>query len=225
MAHYVHDENHNRIAAYSAEEVLSVLAQAIEDGDLDHITADAAFITRLKSIADGKTYFVAFLTQAEYNALVQADELEENTLYYITDDTTISDFQDAIAALQASTSASILSLQQDVGGLQRYINGLGVPVAVTEDQGIHKAEVTETGLYACIVANENNTVNYSLMMSVYDLSQGFTFVRMPVTVLSPNDTVIEVGARGNTSNAVIYCTTSGFHLAACHLIVPYRSAQ
>jgi len=224
MVHYVHDENHNRILAYSAEEVLSVLAQAIEDGDLDNITADSAFITRLKSIADGNTYFVAFLTQAEYNALVQAEKLAENTLYYITDDTTISDIENAIAQLQASTSADILQLQSNVGDLQNYVNNLGSPIAITEYQGIHKADITKEGLYACIVSDENNTVNYTLMVSIHNLSQGYTFARMPVTVSSPNDTVIEVNFMSGYGN-YLFCTTNGFYLSDCRLIVPYRSAQ
>lgn len=226
MANYVHDEHKNRIPAYSAEEFLNLLAQVIEDGDLDNVTAENAFITRLKSIANGNTYFFSVLTQAEYNALVQADELEDNTIYIISDDSTVSDLQAAIEELQESTGASISALNSSVAGLQSYVNGLGVSIPVIEDQqtGNKIAILTNEGLYACTVSKENSTSKYTLMLSIFDLSQGYTFARMPVTVSSPNDTVIEVNYMSGYGNFV-FCATSDFELVDCRLIVPYKAAE
>lgn len=89
MKHYVIDENNNKIEAYDKEEVLSVLKQAIDDGTLENIVADAAFVTKLKCCVNGATYSEAFLTQAQYNELEANNELIPNCIYNIIDDTTI----------------------------------------------------------------------------------------------------------------------------------------
>lgn len=91
MPYYVLDENNNRQEAYTKEEILSVLAQAIQDGTLANISKDAGFITKLKCACTGITIKEAFITQEQYNALEAAGTLEPNTLYTIIDDTTCED--------------------------------------------------------------------------------------------------------------------------------------
>lgn len=85
---YVLDENNNKVEAYDKEGVLAVLAQAIADGSLENIVADAAFINKVRCCVSGSTYNIAFVTQAKYNELVIAGELLKDTFYYILDDTT-----------------------------------------------------------------------------------------------------------------------------------------
>lgn len=85
---YVLDENNNKVEAYDKEGVLTVLAQAIADGTLENIVADAAFINKVRCCVSGSTYNIAFVTQAKYNELVNTGELLKDTFYYILDDTT-----------------------------------------------------------------------------------------------------------------------------------------
>lgn len=94
--YYVLDENNNKIEAYSKQEVLAVLAQAIADGSLDNITADSAFINKLKCCVGGDTFNIAFITQAKYNELAASNLLKENTYYYITDDETAENIDEAL---------------------------------------------------------------------------------------------------------------------------------
>ena len=216
MAHYVHDENHNRILAYSAEEVLSVLAQAIEDGDLDNITADAAFITRLKSILDGKTYFVAFLTQSEYNALVQADELEENTIYYITDDSTLDDLQTAFATFQERASADILQLQSN---FQNLVGLLGSPVPIYNDKPYvgPYAWVQSTGLYAVdiYVPITGGGFYISVLISIDDFNKE---IRSGIII---DGVSIEIEFNANDGIHLIDYSALGPYISSCRLVVPY----
>ena len=83
MSYFVLDENNNRVEAYSKEEVLSVLAQAIANGSLSGITADAGFVSKIKCCVDGGTFKIAFITQAKYNELVASNQLVSNCFYYI----------------------------------------------------------------------------------------------------------------------------------------------
>lgn len=86
MAFYVIDDNKNKAESYSKEQFLAVLQQAIDDGDLESIDADSAFVSKIKSIVDGATYKIGFCTQAEYNALEALGQVEANAYYIILDD-------------------------------------------------------------------------------------------------------------------------------------------
>lgn len=106
MAFYVLDENNNKVEAYDKEGVLAVLAQAIEDGSLDNITSNSAFISKIKCCVNGVSNNIAFITQAKYNELEAKGELRENTYYYITDDTTAEDINAALEELNAAITAA-----------------------------------------------------------------------------------------------------------------------
>jgi hypothetical protein len=104
MAYYVLDENKNKVEAYDKEGVLALLEQAIEDGDLSHIEADSAFVSKIKSLINGTTHHIEFVTQAQFNQLENDDELVPNTYYFITDDTTAEDLEDAVNGILDGTT-------------------------------------------------------------------------------------------------------------------------
>ena len=96
---YVLDENNNKVEAYDKEGVLALLEQAIADGSLANVVADAAFVTKLKCCVTGQTNRVAFTTQANYNALAAEGGVLENCYYFIVDDTTAEDIDTALEEL------------------------------------------------------------------------------------------------------------------------------
>lgn len=98
--HFVLDENHNLIDAYSAQEVLSVLEQAIADGSLADVVAGQAIIDKLKCCVSGDTHQVAFITQAKYNELKASGSLVEGGAYFITDDDTVDVINATVQSLQ-----------------------------------------------------------------------------------------------------------------------------
>ena len=114
MAFYVLDENNNKVEAYDKEGVLAVLAQAIEDGSLDNITSDSAFISKIKCCVNGVSNNIAFITQAKYNELEANGELRENTYYYITDDTTCEDINAALEELNERITAADYSAVKSI---------------------------------------------------------------------------------------------------------------
>lgn len=99
MTFYVLDENNNKVEAFDKEGVLAVLAQAIADGSLENIVADAAFVSKLKCCVNGITNNVAFVTQNKYNQLDAAGQLVENTYYFITDDSTCDEIDNVLQGL------------------------------------------------------------------------------------------------------------------------------
>ncbi len=114
---FVHDENHNRIEALSKEEIYALLNEAIQEGQLPVLDQDTAFVTMIKSIIDGKAYKIGFCTQAVYNQLEAAEQLEADCLYIITDDASYEELEQAISDLQDETA----SLESDIGLLQTRV--------------------------------------------------------------------------------------------------------
>lgn len=110
MAFYVLDDHNNRVLAFDQEGILAVLQQAIADQSLENINPDSAVASRLRSIINGTAHHIEFVTQAQYNDLEQAGQLIEGCYYFITDDETAENFEDAIEALQTAVEALTASL-------------------------------------------------------------------------------------------------------------------
>lgn len=87
--YYVKDKNGNQQEAYTKEEIMAVLQQAIADGSLSGVDAQSAFVSKLKCCVDGGTFKQAFITEAKYNELKANKQLQENTIYNILDDNTL----------------------------------------------------------------------------------------------------------------------------------------
>lgn len=120
MAFYVIDDKNNKHEAYTKEEFLSLLEQIIEDESLAGVTAESGFITKFLNKVDGNTYGIAFCTQAEYNEMEQGGTLENNVIYYITDDDTFEALQELVEGLQENVE----QLDDDVTTLDGKVDGL-----------------------------------------------------------------------------------------------------
>lgn len=94
--YYVIDDDKNLKEALDKEGVFALLEKAIEDGTLENIVKDSAFVSKLKCCVSGQTNKVAFVSQAKYNELQEGGLLEANALYFITDDTSCEDFETTI---------------------------------------------------------------------------------------------------------------------------------
>ncbi len=91
MKHIFDDSDKNKYEAYTKEEVLEVIQEAISSGELpEEING---LVLTFKNPIDNLGYKIAFCTQAKYNELEAAETLEANCIYYITDDKTYEDFE------------------------------------------------------------------------------------------------------------------------------------
>lgn len=94
MKHIFDDADKNKYAAYTKQEVLAVIQEAISTGELpEEING---LVLTFKNPIDNLGYKIAFCTQAKYNELKATQQLEQNCLYYIIDDTTLDDINGAI---------------------------------------------------------------------------------------------------------------------------------
>lgn len=119
--HYVIDEKGNRVEGLSKEEILAVMQQAIDNKSLEGIEADSAFVSKLKCCVGGDTVQMAFITQAKYNELFNNDQLNLNTLYFITDDTTEEILESNIDLLATEMDAT----NETLGDFDERLNNLG----------------------------------------------------------------------------------------------------
>lgn len=99
MKHIIDDADKNKYEAYTKQEVLEVIQEAISSGELPE-ELNGLVIT-LKNPIDNNGYKIAFCTQAKYNELKAGGLLEVNCYYFITDDTTADDLNDAIDGLDS----------------------------------------------------------------------------------------------------------------------------
>lgn len=162
MSFYVLDENNNRYEALDKEGVLAVLDQAIKDGTINNIVADAAFISKLKCCVTGGTNNVAFVTQQKYNELKAANQLRENTLYYITDDPTAEELDAILQALSNSVSQLLINCSNNTNNINRLLPTIPELLPINSDNTV---DLKKSGLYAIEYLNSTETMSFTVMLS------------------------------------------------------------
>lgn len=127
--HYVLDEKGNKVESLSKEEILAVMQQAIDNGNLENIDAGSAFVSKLKCCVGGNTFGMAFVTQAKYNELKTNGQLIEDSLYFITDDTTAGNIEENIDAF----NKELKGFEETIAGYQKELDER---VKITNKNGV-----------------------------------------------------------------------------------------
>lgn len=153
MKFYVLDENNNKVEAFDKEGTLAVLQQAINDGTLENIVADAAFVSKLKCCVSGDTHNMAFVTQAKYNELVETNGLLENTYYWITDDSTCEDLDNILEELTEAVNGLINAINKVP---QRELIVSNIEIAGGTESSTVIAENLKEGWYEVNVKSTGN---------------------------------------------------------------------
>jgi len=100
MKHIIDDLDKNKYEAYTKVETLAAIQEAISSGELpEEING---LVLTFKNPVDNQAYKIAFCTQAKYNELEAGGDLEENCIYYITDDTTLDDLNTTLDEIQST---------------------------------------------------------------------------------------------------------------------------
>ena len=136
MKHIIDDADKNKYEAYTKEEVLEVIQEAISSGELpEEING---LVLTFKNPVYNQAYKIAFCTQAKYNELVAGGLIEENCYYFITDDTSYDDLENAIATLQSGVNQhtnDIEDIKEDISDINDDITSLDGRIDTLE--GIH----------------------------------------------------------------------------------------
>ena len=93
--------------ALTKEQTLAAIAQAMQTGEVKNV--DAGFITRVKEQNADDTIFFWLGTTAEYNAIPEADRLE-NCLYIKTDDTFETDVVKTLLEFEETLNDNIAKI-------------------------------------------------------------------------------------------------------------------
>jgi hypothetical protein len=176
---YVLDEHHNLIEAYDKEGVLAVLSQAIKDGSLSGITADSAFVSKVKCCVTGGTNKVAFVTQAKYNELLASGSLLANCMYYITDDTTADDIDAELNSLTGRIQRCESNVDGIIDGSVQTCLGLGAGTTASLSSGMADRvfNLDAGGVYLIILETkpEVSIVPKEVYTSILTVKDGNTF--------------------------------------------------
>ena len=155
MIHGYNDSNKSKVEVLSKEQLYTVLNQLIQGGELPSVDEDTAFVTMLKSIVDGGTYKIGFCTQAQFNQLERAGELEANAYYIIIDD-------DSYETL----SQSVSDLINDCDELDSRINILDTDFRALES----KDKVVGTDAFTANIINRGNEIELNIYVNGVKLS-------------------------------------------------------
>lgn len=152
MKHIIDDADKNKYEAYTKQETLAAIQEAISSGELpEEING---LVLTFKNPIDNKGYKIAFCTQAKYNELEQEEELEADCLYIITDD---ESFDDLAEALQ-NTMNAVSDLSDFVTALQTRIVNL--------ENAPYVCESTEQSEYKTVTSNYIHTIKEGLEILV-----------------------------------------------------------
>lgn len=247
MAFYVLDENNNKIEALDKEGVLNAIEEAIRNGSLANLVADAGFITKLKCCVSGVTNKMGFITQAKYNELVANGLVEKNTLYYIYDDNTAEELNDQLEQInkQLLNLRNIVWRWQD--GEEAIQFALLADRAYTADNADNATEATnakyivgdkltpnasgkviinKTGLYVCTVAETGKGTNviynyYNTLLNVNELTRGTHTPIIGGTKTTGLTVYCDVYYSGNNIYLDANSQTNDYKIIECRLIMEY----
>ncbi len=172
MKHIFDDADKNKYEAYTKEEVLEVIQEAISSGELpEEING---LVLTFKNPVDNQAYKIAFCTQAKYNELVAAGQIEENCYYHIVDDTTFEDLENAIATLRTGVNqhtSEIEDIKQDITEIESNITSLDGRVDTLEGIHLyrHDIEITRVNGGAYLVVFSLYLARSTAMTSLNDI--------------------------------------------------------
>jgi hypothetical protein len=122
MKHIIDDADKNKYEALSKAEVIALLQQVIESGQLPEGELEGLVIS-LRNPIDNLDYKIAFCSQAKYNELKAAEQLEANCYYIITDDTSYEDLDESLKEIKEQI-ASLDQDRQDIQDLKQDVTSL-----------------------------------------------------------------------------------------------------
>lgn len=158
--YYLLDENKNLVEGFDKEGFLALLEQAIEQGSLENIDPDSAVASKIRSVLNGTTHHIEFVTQAQFNQLVADEQLVKNTYYFITDDTTLEGLENSIGNLDGR----LTDQENSMNGL---LNG------ELHAQYAYVAETIRNGLYLHdIYMNYRSNLSYTFRIAFRLLTKG-----------------------------------------------------
>lgn len=105
---------------FTKAQFIAYLQQAIESGSLAGIDPNMPLGSKLKEINSNTGIEFWFGTQAEYNAL---ETKADNTIYVLTDDTTLDDLNAAIAELQSATTSNTSAIAASLAEINKIKDG------------------------------------------------------------------------------------------------------
>ena len=143
MKHIIDDLDKNKYEAYTKEEVLEVIQEAISSGELpEEING---LVLTFKNPVDNEGYKIAFCTQAKYNELEAGGQLESNCYYYITDDTSWDDFVEYVEGLLTQMQSTF---DARISELEKYPINVGIDSQDTT-KSVDLSEIVDNG---CIIS-------------------------------------------------------------------------
>lgn len=135
---YALDEGGNKIATFSAEQILEAINAAITTGEIP--SELTAFIDAIKEQNKGESLKFWLGTQAEFLAL---ENTEENIIYFINDSTNLKELSDALDQLkdQLQSGDFVVEKANNAGNVTTNINGKAIS-SIFESDGITVKKAT-----------------------------------------------------------------------------------
>lgn len=159
--YFVLSDDNCRFESMTKEQILAAILEATGHLPEDY---DDGFITKIREMnSEGNLKFWVG-SQAEYNAL---ETKEIGTLYIITDDTDIDDWEAAVEEFRQELASAMETINQIING-QTKVGSATVADIVKTYPVQSPFEITEAGLYSVTVSEGSGALSlrYSAMISI-----------------------------------------------------------
>lgn len=192
---YALDSGGNRIATFSAEQILEAINAAITTGEIP--SELTAFIDAIKEQNKGESLKFWLGTQAEFLAL---ENTEENIIYFINDSTNLKELSDALDQLKDQLQSGDFVVKKaeeaddatnatDADNVKTKINGKAIS-SIFESDGITVKKATQAIQYsdgAHLLSYSSNNYTSWEHCDVSDIDEifrrgGIIALRVDVTV-------------------------------------------
>lgn len=160
--YFVLSDDNCRFESMTKEQILAAILEATGHLPEDY---DDGFITKIREMnSEGNLKFWVG-SQAEYNAL---ETKEIGTLYIITDDTDIDDWEAAVEEFRQELASAMETINQIING-QTKVGSATVADIVKTYPVQSPFEITEAGLYSVTISEMPGvalTLRFSAMISI-----------------------------------------------------------
>ena len=191
----------------TAEQIETAIVNAVESGTVGDI--DTGFVTTLKEQNNGTGVMLWVGTTAEYNAL---DPKPNNCIFIKTDDTSATDIDTAITALQTAAgtaSDNIITLQSAVTAITTKLNKIEI-VEEAEDPTLTLTQIFSKYSANYVVYRLNTVSDTSIYPETVTASPGTTNAAIVTLERVGNVGRFTFDFKGNIYYNSIYASTGGY---------------
>lgn len=165
ISYYVLDDNDCKHISLTKEQIYAAIAEAIETGTITDV--DTGFVTKIKEMNADKLLSFWIGSSAQYNTLAK----DPNTLYILTDESTLGDAVEQVDALATQLDVFMTNttniedeLATDISNLEGNLENVESAISTLRDEVEERSVIYESATGIRLDATSNKLIYYDSTM-------------------------------------------------------------